>query len=525
MFIFSGKNRSSRCTIRKGQLVPFFIVAIVVIIIAALITVNLGKIARTRTYSSNSSDAGALATGTTLAYALNYLAKATEQMEDNYDNFEDEAQRHYANARDLNSSARTNTSTAHSYACDDPDTALVYAQSAKAQMVRFRDEANLLRDEDDDNNDGYADGIVPNYHDHQQEFYERIRSIVHDDEDHQDDLYNNALVAGYKFNFLNSGLGVKMGEATSRDPYGKVDFHNYIDELTFEENVCDEQASPWRFRHSDCTVENNEEKYIAWDDMQEREHKVKAKIKVDPLRTYDIRHTEDDYGDVIDNLDETYSKSLLAISRLNSAIESLGAASNAKADYEQCMAEAEDEDEEAECDTYYQSWQGNCEDAKGYLMDNAQDNAYYYEGEANDYIEDARDGWQLNTQDTYSSTTETDTDEDDGDLLIAYIYDLDHDRLVESYQTQEHEDNTGEDSADLWETEYPDITSSAKATFNFECRGQVYETCNGGMPDGPVALHEAGLTEVDFHEQSTSSGTSGNSGNNSGNNSGDNSGN
>jgi len=55
----------------KGQLLPVFIVILAVLIIMALVTVNLGKISMTKTYTSNAADAGALAGGSVMAGVFN----------------------------------------------------------------------------------------------------------------------------------------------------------------------------------------------------------------------------------------------------------------------------------------------------------------------------------------------------------------------------------------------------------------------------------------------------------------------
>ena len=65
---------------REGQIAPFLIAVIVVLIIALMVTVNIGKVGITKTNTANASDAGALAGSTTHANTLNALADTNTAM-------------------------------------------------------------------------------------------------------------------------------------------------------------------------------------------------------------------------------------------------------------------------------------------------------------------------------------------------------------------------------------------------------------------------------------------------------------
>lgn len=58
---------------KKGQIAPFLIAVIVILLIALMVTVNLGKISLTKTSTANSADAGALAGASTMANGLNAI--------------------------------------------------------------------------------------------------------------------------------------------------------------------------------------------------------------------------------------------------------------------------------------------------------------------------------------------------------------------------------------------------------------------------------------------------------------------
>lgn len=65
---------------RDGQIAPLMIAIIVILIMAIMVTVNIGKIGLTKTHTANAADAGALAGSTTHANTLNYLADINTQM-------------------------------------------------------------------------------------------------------------------------------------------------------------------------------------------------------------------------------------------------------------------------------------------------------------------------------------------------------------------------------------------------------------------------------------------------------------
>ncbi|MDD4907911.1 MAG: pilus assembly protein TadG-related protein [Candidatus Omnitrophica bacterium] len=64
----------------KGQLAPIYILILVIVIIMAMVTVNLSKVAMVKTDTSNSADAGAIATGAIMANAFNSVAVQNSKM-------------------------------------------------------------------------------------------------------------------------------------------------------------------------------------------------------------------------------------------------------------------------------------------------------------------------------------------------------------------------------------------------------------------------------------------------------------
>ena len=71
----------------KGQLVPIFIIVFVVVIIMAMVTINLGKVALNKTDTANGADAGSLACGSVMANVFNGTAIANSNLEVAYQEF------------------------------------------------------------------------------------------------------------------------------------------------------------------------------------------------------------------------------------------------------------------------------------------------------------------------------------------------------------------------------------------------------------------------------------------------------
>lgn len=65
---------------RDGQVAPFMIAIIVVLVMAIMVTTNIGKVGITKTHTANAADAGALAGSTTHSNTLNSLADTNTQM-------------------------------------------------------------------------------------------------------------------------------------------------------------------------------------------------------------------------------------------------------------------------------------------------------------------------------------------------------------------------------------------------------------------------------------------------------------
>ena len=62
----------------RGQIAPFLLVTLVILLVAAISTINIGRVSLDKTAANNSADAGALASASAYAGALNSLASMNE---------------------------------------------------------------------------------------------------------------------------------------------------------------------------------------------------------------------------------------------------------------------------------------------------------------------------------------------------------------------------------------------------------------------------------------------------------------
>lgn len=241
MFTWFNQNKFNY---NKGQLTPIFIVVLVVLIIMALITVNLGKVAFIKTDSANAVDAGALAGGSVMANTFNAVAEANQELYNQYLSFA-------ILVSILFASALMDLSTAEAQACLNPCGAL------KA-ITGFINTTNNIR------------WAVRGYWLAQYYYYRVIRRMARDNRE-------EAIKIAHKFTFMNSGIGSKLKEG---EPPAEISEagqrRNYREEFT---------------NFLDHTVGTKDTYTYDWEDGQERAHEVISTVSVDEVDTFDLTVT------------------------------------------------------------------------------------------------------------------------------------------------------------------------------------------------------------------------------------------
>ncbi len=289
MCIYLHKNKLKY---NDGQLAPFLIVILVILIIAAIVTINLGKVALIRTDTTNAADAGALAAGSGMARVFNAVASANAVMEKAYWTFYTAISVSYvlafwqltvaylaATAALAEATvAEAAAGSALAQACPSPCTAMgtisVAAGSLGAAIVSI------------------AAAIAANtwfiktttailiatmaYWIAQWYYYNIIRRMAREGR-------QSAIGAGLSYAFTNSGIGSKLKEGEPPEGMTDQQRRNYRDE--FSDFLDDEIGG--------VDVGEGEEydpPYLYdWEDGQERIHSVEVDVSIGEVDTYDLK--------------------------------------------------------------------------------------------------------------------------------------------------------------------------------------------------------------------------------------------
>jgi hypothetical protein len=235
---------------KKGQMAPFFILILVILIIMALVTINLSKVGFIKTDASNSVDAGALAAGSVMASVFNSLAQANSTMEIAYQEFIGTTAAQAAIATGFLMYAKVNS-------CPNPCGAIfamkVYLSTIVAMLT-----------------------AVAGYHMAQYYFYKDIRKAITKGR-------NQAVTLGHKFTFINSGTISKLRQGSAPVGVSQEARNNYREEFSgFLDNTI---TSDEEFSYS------NEEYNYPWVDGQNRQHFVRTRVVIDPVDDYELQVT------------------------------------------------------------------------------------------------------------------------------------------------------------------------------------------------------------------------------------------
>jgi len=298
MLIYFHKNK---LRYEKGQLAPFFILILVVLIMMAMVTVNLSKVAFIKTDSSNAVDSGSLAAGSLMANLFNAVAKSNYAMEQDWLGFYVPVIISFVLALVPLTMAYTSLTTAQaSYtaavgslqracslvgccfvvkptccvtyysACSAAGTALAAGIAANAtaltQLTTFiRSAGGLIL--------AIASFTITQYL-----LYRNIRKMADSEEvDEKGNVIGwrqRAINLGHRFAFINSGIGSKLKEGSPPPSFTDLDkMNNFRNEFSqFLDNLS----------------------YIAeytypWEDEKGREHYVRVKVDIDPVDTFDLQ--------------------------------------------------------------------------------------------------------------------------------------------------------------------------------------------------------------------------------------------
>jgi hypothetical protein len=445
---------------RKSQLSPFYLTIIATVLILTMVTVNIGKIAKDKTYTANSADGGAISAASVMAFAFNYVANANKSSGDdklhaNWDRFKNELDKYVNNTQNLyDQYVVLSNATQAMTCCETICGAEAEAQKAIEKIGKkagsgkgtgFIGQVNELikgawpaADSNEKKQLENDIGLIPNYAQLQESFYIAIRERVHDDSKNGNDLYQIALSAGCKYNMFNSGFPTKMGE----------------DSKMFFEFV-DQECSP-------DTIENGQAVTFTWTDKAGRSHTVSAITSIDAVHDYELYEAEATRSNVKQMLDESMQEATDAIADIETAKEWYNAACDCTA----CLP----------CDIWcicIPDCFGLDEEGDASMRD-----ADTHMSNAMNLVRMTQQG--IEQQRTNSSGKKTDTNGD----IIWYIKDITHNRQVTSENFQKHQGGVIKSPRETPDTPtfYPPVQSSATASF----------AGNGNIENGE-ASHDSSL--------------------------------
>ncbi len=511
MYIYLEKNRNSY---HKGQLTPFFIAILTILIIAIMVTVNIGKVSQIKTHASNSADAGALAAGSAMASIFNSLAVSNQQLVDSnatfhlymdgffaeaYDNF-DKSWQYSLAAMAL---ATSNLGIMYLSACAAivvEIIALVMLALAWWHLNKFKTIIQVIQ------------AYVESQYAAMLEAYQNIRTSI-------TEAIPDAITAGHQLVFANSNISAKLiddSEKISEGGWNKTrdDYQDFVDDLG--------SGTTYTF---------------SWQDGHGRSHSVTSNVSTADVVNYDLRHTKwdsdklDDTFDLIQDLSDValilyglaFTQYLKPINPLPMNV-SIGVAARdpsqifSLSNYDvTAIYGSGDSDMNGVYDDLLdldeppddpQAWMGNeqnenteDQDTQGIFLYSCavevvataiagigrvvwhlawDPEAWEMAGETilwgiiwnaiglalmpfiKILTDDAYDGLRCIKSFTSSSTADV------GDRLICFIEEVEHDRKATVSSTQAHEGQ----NLTLWQTEYPDITS--RAVTDFRGGGNIY---------------------------------------------------
>lgn len=431
MFNYFHKNKLQY---QKGQLAPFFIVLLVVLIIMAMVTVNLSKIAFIKTESSNAVDAGALAAGSVMANLFNAIGQANRVFEEDYRWFFDKISVLFVGAIEFLVTAdiaaydaRDFATLALQLACIAPCLALILTEWAIQQvdisinnLFAFIAVIEMIKPE------------VQLFHDQQFAHYQRVRETARE-------AHCRAKKMGHKFCFMNSGIGNKLRE--------RAGFTNFLNNLG-----CND------------TYDYN------WTDGQGRAHNVESTVSIDPVDTFELKVTRNTLSQEMALLDEIINRAqqtinLLWITRYYYVI--------------------------AEFFLFLACFVNPlfCIFAIYYLMLGINTNNQAI-GILKLLFDEVVEAWQklLPSDQTFISSTDFDA----SDQIIAWIEEIVHNRLVRVDSTQEH---AGREEPGIWTARYPEIKSFSIVSFLGQ--GQIHRKWQEDEIEGPVLRHTPSIIQTD----------------------------
>lgn len=305
---FSWLNKNKKFDLRKdlsGQITPFLVVALVILLVAAIATINIGRVSLDKTCSANAADAGSLAAASVWASAFNSLTEINrDQIEFWYDvNFYTYGELYKESQEHIDAAitaALESSALAASAAAVGTDYSQCYsiwfagiavaaldaaagtlALEASMEVMAFNMTVMYMKSR-----------ITDPFHDQQWSNYKYARDFM-------DKSYINARKTGLSYAFSNSCIPSKLSDSQN------------------------DAFSAWMMQEGPFNEGREEASSYSWEDKIPQTHTVTALLELPQISSYELQHTNGSYSEISALLDELISESQTISAVLGSAATSL----------------------------------------------------------------------------------------------------------------------------------------------------------------------------------------------------------
>jgi len=298
----------------SGQITPFLLIILAILLVAAISTVNIGRVSIDKTCSSNGADAGALASASAWSGALNNLCDWNKSMKTFFDQnyytygqLQDEADDYADEALLWNVAAAVETSisvSAGPAVCGSVYVGGIIAGAAEllgATMLfeAYQATTSLVATLE------YMKSLTENFHEQQWKAYCDAR-------DYMAEAYIDSRKAGLSYAFSNSCISAKLTNEQS-------DLYNA---WLAGDGSWHETGSSGVYSWSDNAVAT----HAAGVDITTPNHTVSVSLTLPNIASYNLKHTNGSYSAIIDKLEDVIDEATTYASVQYSTATVMGAA-------------------------------------------------------------------------------------------------------------------------------------------------------------------------------------------------------
>lgn len=296
----------------QGQIAPLLLVVLVILLIAAIATINIGRVSIDKTCSANAADAGSLAAASGYASAFNSLAQLNAMLEDNFDiayasytAVYEEGNQYLTNAIMYALISAAATAAAAAVGSSEPMPCVFWGQGlAVAALLMVAAVAAL---ESSMNTAAYS--IAASYMlSITDSFYESQLKAFCSDAAFMDGSYENAHNIGFTYAFTNSCIPPKLTSEQSDL------FNLWLGTVTTESG----DVKNW------LVYLPAAQGTYSWQDRLSQKHTVTASLDLPKITSYEVQHTVGSHPDIQDLLNGLITRSQVISGVLNSLSTNLG---------------------------------------------------------------------------------------------------------------------------------------------------------------------------------------------------------